>query len=614
MELLIVMELECEREQSQVRVMELGQPACAVPSHVPGFEAKPSLLRLPHLSFPRVSIRPLKPVDSAIDQQQQEQAANWRRRKGIWNTSPNVSSVQAQTDFGNVHVTQRSRNAQSERSHPLPKQPQDTAERSGTRDLGLKLFLWKYFQTFRSPPPSTLINAYNTNNNTADGTPVATRIDDMELSQVPRLTPSTTQPAATGDGLNITSVIGSGHDLDNNRNGQLSNSEITLSLTAPQLYSPEKGVYVGHLNELDLPEPMLSQCHSMIRNQLSTDLIPVLRSLQLPQAETMIEPELVWSGYTTSKEGVVKLVPTLWIRCGSEKCQKAIVTAVKDLCYLRPYTVRVGLYAPRPAGASRETIQQIHEVIIDKDHSIDRTGLFDLPNVFSGRISGREAWWKHFKAEVQSIDKNNNSACGLRIRFRHISGAECISTIGGLVDVGGDWYALTTAHALAEIFYRTGNNPLRESDTMPHQSTHSITSIPPMSSEWLPVQILGACYGIQKIKELGTNTNQPTPTNITSSFDFALIKLNPLVPCKCNDYRESPISTSVITVNNTSSDLCPRAVRVLCSSQDVRLGYLTQSKSLFLDSVGTWETRKIRMDKNTPLRKFLQIVLGPRLC
>jgi hypothetical protein len=122
-----------------------------------------------------------------------------------------------------------------------------------------------------------------------------------------------------------------------------------------KLYSPEKGVYVGRLQDLPPPEWAQSKWRQSVRPELVRSLRVVIASLpsSLSVAETMVEPELCMLGRRSEGELMVELRPTIVIRCGSKKCKKAVLEALAS--QKLPIQVWVTQVSPREDSYSKDS-------------------------------------------------------------------------------------------------------------------------------------------------------------------------------------------------------------------------------------------------------------------
>lgn len=97
-------------------------------------------------------------------------------------------------------------------------------------------------------------------------------------------------------------------------------------------------LYIGLLLELPPPIDVQAKWDTEIKTDLENDLCQVTRKLPqyITDKEVMIEPVLCMAGGECSKsdstllvetgsmKDPVKLIPTVWIYCGSKKCKKKV--------------------------------------------------------------------------------------------------------------------------------------------------------------------------------------------------------------------------------------------------------------------------------------------------
>jgi hypothetical protein len=368
---------------------------------------------------------------------------------------------------------------------------------------------------------------------------------------------------------------------------------IDILINSPEIYVTEKGVYVGKLKEMPPPVYLESEWLASIRIRLIKDLLPITKALprSLSQKQCIFEPELCMVGEADTQSQNIIMKPTVWIRCGSKKCKKAIQEAVSDLEYIQTFSrgrVRVNLRAPLPAGDSEKLA--IHNVLDNQDLIL----------------------------QLQCNGSMLNS-CGKKLRIMNPADATGIawtSTIGGLIRVDRCVYALTTAHSIFEARRQTKdfNNFSPEGDSNSEKDSCSssleghIVSSPAYSDP-------SATYHHQREVEdftykdvhlaLANYVGQGLDTHIeTVATDFALIKMpdliwsNGLLPLY-NSYR-SPTNGKI---DLTSFNETPEEgeVEILYRQNEICTGWLLPGASLFTQRDGLFQTRKIQMQR--PLRK-----------
>ncbi|KAH7070517.1 hypothetical protein BKA63DRAFT_78513 [Paraphoma chrysanthemicola] len=189
----------------------------------------------------------------------------------------------------------------------------------------------------------------------------------------------------------------------------------------------------------------------------------------------------------TCPKNPVALNPTVWIYCGSKKCKKKVLEAVRHLGYLNHFLFRFYMEAPHaslhaPWPAAEECPPQ------------------------SSRLT---AEFDNVSFAIQDSTSGLRTICGSRARFTIETSngiVERYSTIGGLIVVKNSLFAMTTAHAIVNCFLErsysissdetesTSNASSdaasdcdRSSDSGSDESTESSHSPPPrMASEKRP--------------------------------------------------------------------------------------------------------------------------------
>jgi hypothetical protein len=371
------------------------------------------------------------------------------------------------------------------------------------------------------------------------------------------------------------------------------------NVDSTNIYSPEQGIFVGKLRELPPPEELQLEWRQKIRPQLVKNLMTVIGSLSqsLTRSETTIEPELLMSGVSHHGHLTVTLKPTIWIRCGSKPCRKAVQQVVADLSNIQRFPVHVTLHAPRPASAGKPATSPPR--VFDSS-AVDEILPME-PNPSSSRPAKNPNMPDHtplitlndLSIRVQSLVDNHLSACELRIQFSDPNGAKYTCTLGGLVLLDDEVVGLTTAHAMFD--YVLGPEvlePIRNTHThdlcSDGPSGECMINFPPLKAS-LRAANFGKCYF----------PSRPESVNAFSkNHDFALLHLHPERSVMgLNVYR--PIQGGQLFVDTISQDLTGRVVHILCSYGDVKPGQLIDGDSILMDKTGYWDTKKLQLD--TPL-------------
>ena len=372
---------------------------------------------------------------------------------------------------------------------------------------------------------------------------------------------------------------------------------------SPRIYSLDKGIYIGSLIEMPPPPKRETEWQNSIRIRLVKDLQPVTQNLprNLKTKETIIEPELCMVGEVDSKTQYVTMKPTVWIRCGSKKCRKAVQKAVDDLHYLQIFSrgrVQVHLHAPWPAG----------------DSGLDALG----------------EQYGHDSLQLQLQHYPMSSACGAKLLISVKSGDAkqlWTSTIGGLIRVDNHVYALTTAHSIFQALesgaqgdHDTQSNS--DSDTeslfslddndynftgskrLTAQDGHSVQSVASETLQAVDVALELASYAGHIKRPLGQDGFTTTHAN----GDFALIRWPTGAAPPKNEYRS--FTGPTIEVDSMGEDLCPGEVVILLGSEDVITGSLLPGIAVFLQRDAIFHTRKIQTSSPLSKQKSLFVSHG----
>ncbi|KAF2868492.1 hypothetical protein BDV95DRAFT_609968 [Massariosphaeria phaeospora] len=211
---------------------------------------------------------------------------------------------------------------------------------------------------------------------------------------------------------------------------------------SPKIYKVGK-LYKGLLEEVTPPDIIREKWKLQISERLEQHLLQTTQRLEnlsptIRAEDTITEAELCMAGkkhsaasrfWDSSQEDVIALRPTVWISCGSKKCKKKVQEEIGRLPYLKHFLTTYGMDPPYVSlGASRPCAG---------GNSADPLG--------QGQIVERVTF------AIQVPLAGTTTICGAAARFPiHTSkGAiERYSTVGGLVDVNGKSYGLTTAHGV----------------------------------------------------------------------------------------------------------------------------------------------------------------------
>jgi hypothetical protein len=271
---------------------------------------------------------------------------------------------------------------------------------------------------------------------------------------------------ATNTLRSATSAVFSAASLTSSRSS-LDTGAVIVSIKSHHVYALEKGFYVGKLKEIPPPLALQEEWATVVRPRLVNDLRQVLRALprSLSATDSIVEPEFCMAGEIIDGSNTIELKPTIRIRCGSKKCQSSVREATADLSYLERFSrgpVRVHLHAPRP-GAFQPALRSPMNgsVLSSRDYTCRRVTTFSdhkVAALVKGQSPAGQADLRGFREGSQfhlMSYPHSQSACGSKLRVRHIEGGnfhERICTVGGLIRIDDEIYALTTAHAFyAEI-------------------------------------------------------------------------------------------------------------------------------------------------------------------
>jgi hypothetical protein len=335
-----------------------------------------------------------------------------------------------------------------------------------------------------------------------------------------------------------------------------SNGLVTVATSSTSVYSPKEGIYIGHEQDIQPPATIKTDWLE-VRERLIKDLRPVLQSLPhvLPRHETVIELDLYMAGEATGKSSRVTLRPTILIRCGGKQCQKSVQKAIKDLNYLPNIAISVQISAPRPAGTSKG------------------------------------AW-------IATAKAGSSSFCGLEVRMTSGDGFR-MCRIGGLVKVDGTIYGLTTAHSMFKAEPRVDDTD--EISIIQHIESATRNT---EAEIWAQANITLASYSGHPVIG-GHLAGLPA----SDGTDIALIAMNLHEHEVFNHYRK-PASREngkrePCLIKDIPSILEAGEVCIICSTEDVRPGFLLDDDAMFFDRAGTFNTKKIRTE--APLGKLIVV-------
>jgi hypothetical protein len=175
-----------------------------------------------------------------------------------------------------------------------------------------------------------------------------------------------------------------------------------------------------------------------LENSLRQATKPLVR---LADREVITEPVLCLAGRSHALEVLkaplfrnqkVHLRPTVWIHCGSKTCREHVRRTLDNLNYLReflrllgPESLCLSLNAPYPASGLSRPLLLLTGATIDA-----------------------------VSCAIQAPQNADTTVSGVKLKCIVHTGLEkatCYSTIGGLILVNGELFALTMAHAFMNM-------------------------------------------------------------------------------------------------------------------------------------------------------------------
>jgi hypothetical protein len=635
--------------QSSAQVTDLFRPECTVPTTDPGVrlsQPRPNPRRRRRekvlKSVPWTSLRSSTLTQNTLDAGQDRQATGARNHvDGALREDRRVE--ESDDRIVSVHQPQQ---MQSEHNQPTSRAPSQSSsnptilEKFTTKTSMIRLLFWKRVKpqqitpaVVSEPPSHELATIVSSVGNLApalvvagDDTPtltsashVPTEVNSAANSEPsvphPDLSQISSQPLETGQGqlavASVTHDSGVGLEVPDIQTMNSGADVVLESINSTKLYSPEQDIVVGKLYELPPPEQALTEWRHEVRPQLIKNLMTVITSLppSFSRAETTIEPELCMSGTIMQGHQSVALTPTIWIRCGSKTCQKAVQRAIADLSHVKRFPVHVTLHAPRPAsgGSAPINLSGASEMPAPENADQIAPARSKQPTRAARRGVASLSTQTPLKIRVQSFAGAQRSACGLRVEFSAPDGTCYTCTLGGLVMLNNAVFGLTTAHTICDyaahiarpfqISRLHNSKSTREKD---EDSDDGISAEPPRRSarSSLFATLFAAKFG-KLCFPPRTATPNPMAPGLDLNHDFALLQLHPQ---QSQNARNAYVSSQGYTViDRTSGDLTGRAVHLVCSSKNVVFGHLLDGDCVLFDKEGSWQTRKIQL--SSPLGK-----------
>lgn len=356
------------------------------------------------------------------------------------------------------------------------------------------------------------------------------------------------------------------------------------------LLDRNRDIYIGHLQDVPVPNVLNELWNRVIRERLVIDIGSVSQSIpgSLPQWKLTLEPVFCMAGKSDGSTGLVELFPTILIRCGSKRLRRAVEKAITTLEYLQDFsegrTLVIG-NAPRPA--SRQASMEISNPDrADFEHTEIRTMHLDTP-----------------------------SGCGIPLACMIRDSTRMrLSVVGGLIRVDDTIYGLTTAHSVIELDCHNGLSTYSSSDSDSDDSSASENSssstentstassqevIPNRARRYTaatvrddlhrfndPATLKSYSYGSKRLPDVNTNAYA-----VSEGSDFALINLGQTYHRLPNMYS-GPTEQYITKVPSVDTHF--GLVSIVCSPGDVRPAYLLEDDHLFLTGATVFSTKKLQ--------------------
>ena len=389
------------------------------------------------------------------------------------------------------------------------------------------------------------------------------------------------------------------------------------------LRDKKRMIYVGKLKEMPPPPALEKEWIESVRSQLLNDLSPVINSLphSLSLARTRCELELCMAGDARDKSGTVELKPTVWIRCGSPKCKKAVIEAVKDLSYIHLFSrgsIRVHLNAPWPAANSvGEVLSAIEEPVSESQHR----GFNRVRSPFEGMAG----------LQVRVMLPENSSACGMRVSITSVQNSRiahnCV--IGGLIRVDGIVYGLTTGHSFFDVLSPNSSEDTDPSDDGADSGSDTLSLRDDAQRSFgiqLPLSLAaegrltssayrtevswsigwsdGALGPVSYAGLVGSNRYMDHAYHTPVISDFALIEMSPTDPSLSNSYEyadiwtagisEEPTRTIKWSVDHIAEVPQSGEVIILSGKRGVQTAFMLDEDAVFMQRDATFWTKKLQ--------------------
>ncbi|PSN65428.1 hypothetical protein BS50DRAFT_622647 [Corynespora cassiicola Philippines] len=359
------------------------------------------------------------------------------------------------------------------------------------------------------------------------------------------------------------------------------------------------GYYVGTEKEFPVAKPVKSAWESIVGDLvIHLQRISLRLKQSIPLEKRIIEPELCMAGRKPTLHfgnSRVKLIPTVWIRCGSSSCQRKVTRTISELSYLTQFlqafkmgSTIITRQSPWPAGFTQPPYLSVLPG--------DITQISLAIRCFNGPGD-------HFPI------------CGTQARYTvRIKGSNSIhlySTVGGAVMASGRIYGLTTAHSIADFLQQHIPDPnaspelvddsdgASTSDSDSESDSNDASLISPDQSlssneKWIEIP-LPTSFMYKGFGTSGRDLSFCGSREDTS--DFALMNIQS-IPKAVNGFYDPEYGTySDVDGYLSIQELGRGKVRIITSSIDgPTSGYMLEGDARIILSGKTMRTRKIQIN------------------
>ena len=309
-----------------------------------------------------------------------------------------------------------------------------------------------------------------------------------------------------------------------------------------------------------IPEAINQKFNKTVKSQLHTDVQELIQNTGVGKEVILSTVQLCMVG---AKQGnMLRAEPTILVTVGTKECQKKVaknLTRLK-LHYLDDFPIKVRYQR----GPSYWTAS---------------TGKAKVPESRSISLQ---------KLEIQA-SAGNTTSCGLKMELTMVDDGvdrQVYSTLGGILNIGGTFYGMTTAHSfLAKSDKRARSGDCELFGSWSTSNTDRETLYGPELRQGLTYSFLGQL----------SKANSRSQSNEFSTSDWALFT----VPKSCvmpNINRPRERLTSI----RPESELTPGEVDILHGFDSRYSGYLTQPDVAFFTSCKRMDVREIMLDIPLP--------------